>query len=683
MNEHRYSFTEAIADIAPQVHDQRVSEAFARTWHGTADYIRFERDPDDAAHWIRADIFLRSEAHALLVLGIRISSTEIVYPHTLSSWPSPELQRLSRLVRTEFAKTPQQGEIRQLHPHPLVPSDCIYSRSTFPGFSSHADSIGLIDKYRWALRHLIPGSTLDCAAGHGHGAAILSGSVAMTRYVGATHSPAQLTAARSMAQDPRISFCVAVELDALPDMFHNILCFDFLERSTNPHALMERLLQRLHPDGTLQLIVPSEEFSGSHTDAGICSNWNRIRLETFLSRFFYDVAIAPTDDIGRRNLGAILRRPRQDKRPRIVLKRHYALGDVIWATPIARQLRRIHPEHDIVVMTHFTEVFANNSDCDLLVNYAYQPQETDRLIDLDGAYERNRELHLLDAYAQAADLAIDDPDPLLFPHRNSSRNARQLLQDQFQAEAPSHIIAIHAAASSPDRIWPLESWRTLIQQLLAQTNAAVLLVGSNKDFDLPALALPASNRVRSVVSRLNLAGTAATLSHCDLLIALDSGLAHVAAAVGTPAIVFYGMARPETRLPFRVPGVGILADIECQGCLEQLPPEAPPTCRLGKAQCMERISAAQVLQHCHAMLSTIPAGTWNRRVGSCHAKAAQSTSPITPSAPVPAEKASFAAHGLHSVLPAEVIKKLKDLRQIYRNFRNHSAWVGRDDLRLR
>jgi Glycosyltransferase family 9 (heptosyltransferase) len=95
----------------------------------------------------------------------------------------------------------------------------------------------------------------------------------------------------------------------------------------------------------------------------------------------------------------------------------------------------------------------------------------------------------------------------------------------------------------------------------------VIVVGTSDDlrrYDGAALEFPA--RTRLLVDQLTLRQTAELLAGAGVVVANDSGLAYVAAAVGTPAIIIFGPTSDRTLGPFP-PNVAVLRrGMACEPC---------------------------------------------------------------------------------------------------------------------
>jgi ADP-heptose:LPS heptosyltransferase len=141
--------------------------------------------------------------------------------------------------------------------------------------------------------------------------------------------------------------------------------------------------------------------------------------------------------------------------------------------------------------------------------------------------------------------------------------------------------------------WPLERFAEVARGLLAR-GASLVLTGSREDaadVDFVRAALP-EPRVRSLAGRTSVRELAAVIGKLDLFLSVDSGPAHLAAAVGTPLVVLWGPAIFEQVRPL---SNGAPVEI-----LRHPPPCAPcydqpwmKTCR--RNVCMESITPGEVL----------------------------------------------------------------------------------------
>jgi len=104
-------------------------------------------------------------------------------------------------------------------------------------------------------------------------------------------------------------------------------------------------------------------------------------------------------------------------------------------------------------------------------------------------------------------------------------------------------IAIHPGSGSPRKNWPIERWTELAGKLRDQ--APLLIVGGEAD----AAAVAALAARGDVAQNLPLPALARRLAACQRFLGHDSGVSHLAAAVGTPCVLLFGPTDPAMWAP--------------------------------------------------------------------------------------------------------------------------------------
>lgn len=110
--------------------------------------------------------------------------------------------------------------------------------------------------------------------------------------------------------------------------------------------------------------------------------------------------------------------------------------------------------------------------------------------------------------------------------------------------------ALHPGSGSERKNWPEDNWLALIEQLLATTNANLLLVGGEAEgekLQRLAAALPPTRCV--VAKSLPLTELARRLQACVGFVGHDSGITHLAAALGLPCLVLWAHTAEEIWRP--------------------------------------------------------------------------------------------------------------------------------------
>ncbi len=134
-------------------------------------------------------------------------------------------------------------------------------------------------------------------------------------------------------------------------------------------------------------------------------------------------------------------------------------------------------------------------------------------------------------------LYLEDPAAVILPNE--------------QGEIDPALVAIHPGSGSSAKNWPLERFVELGGRLLGRDESRrLLLVGGEADEDRVAqlaAVLPAE-KVR-LARNLSLLALACALQNCARFIGHDSGISHLAAAVGTPCLLLFGPTDPAIWAP--------------------------------------------------------------------------------------------------------------------------------------
>lgn len=260
-------------------------------------------------------------------------------------------------------------------------------------------------------------------------------------------------------------------------------------------------------------------------------------------------------------------------RGKILVIRGGAIGDFILTLPALAALRQQFPQAQLEVLgyPHIVQLaqagglvnrvqaiearglanfFARNgelpedlrdyfSEFDIIVSYLYDPDEIFQLNVkrcsparfIVGAHRPNEleRTHATEVYLKPLErLAIFEADAV----------PRLVLNPQ-----PTTInrpLALHPGSGSERKNWPEQQWAELIAQLLARTDVNLLLVGGEAEGDrLQKLAAALPPTRCGVAKNLPLVELARRLQSCAGFVGHDSGITHLAAALGLPCVVLW------------------------------------------------------------------------------------------------------------------------------------------------
>lgn len=128
------------------------------------------------------------------------------------------------------------------------------------------------------------------------------------------------------------------------------------------------------------------------------------------------------------------------------------------------------------------------------------------------------------------------------------------------AEPAAPALALHPGSGSERKNWPEARWTELLGRICEETDWNLLLVGGEAEGGRASrLGMAVPEQRRSVAENLSLGDLARRLAACAGFVGHDSGITHLAAAVGLPCLVLWADTREAIWRPLG-PGVVILSD---------------------------------------------------------------------------------------------------------------------------
>jgi heptosyltransferase-2 len=149
------------------------------------------------------------------------------------------------------------------------------------------------------------------------------------------------------------------------------------------------------------------------------------------------------------------------------------------------------------------------------------------------------------------------------------------------------VVALAPGAVGPSKRWPSAAYADLARRLTAE-DLAVWVLGGPDEKPLAA-EIVAGTAARDLTGH-DLREAILALAAASVAVSNDSGLLHVAAALGTPSIGIFGPTSPWHWAPLNPLAATIetTSDLPCRPCHE-------PVCRLGHHRCMREIASDAVL----------------------------------------------------------------------------------------
>jgi len=217
---------------------------------------------------------------------------------------------------------------------------------------------------------------------------------------------------------------------------------------------------------------------------------------------------------------------------------------------------------------------------------------------------RSAELHIGDSLSLLVRLVAERGRPLY------DRDFAELLAGGSLAASlrpegllpDAKCIVIAPLSNSLLRNWPIDRYERLITMLMTEIDSCILLAGSPGQTRILAdlqQRLGDDRRIVNIAGRADWAALAALIKEADLVIANNSGVAHLAAACGTPTLAIYsGSHQPQEWGPRGRSVRTLMAAVPCSPCgHDKL--EACPHDHL----CMTLIEPENVLGHAIELLN--------------------------------------------------------------------------------
>lgn len=325
--------------------------------------------------------------------------------------------------------------------------------------------------------------------------------------------------------------------------------------------------------------------------------------------------------------------------PRILIVRFSSIGDILLTTPLVRALRARHPAAKItyVVRADMADALRHNPRVTEVVAWvrsapltglASRLRETEwtHRLDLHGSvrsmalrqlvggnwtgfpkHRLRRTLiirtgrrrgghlgHVADRYFEAAAGLDVEPDgggaEFFFPTQ-AQNEADDFLRHHGLGQART-LVAVAPGAAHATKRWPLAHWEALVRRARAASD--IVVVGGPGEESLgEALVVAGGGAVANAAGRFDLSGTAALLKRARVLAGGDTGVMHLATAVGTPVVALYGPGVEEFGyFPYHARALVLQKDLACRPCTSH----GGPRCPLGHHRCLVDILPEEVAQ---------------------------------------------------------------------------------------
>lgn len=177
--------------------------------------------------------------------------------------------------------------------------------------------------------------------------------------------------------------------------------------------------------------------------------------------------------------------------------------------------------------------------------------------------------HVIDHQAsQLSHLGLQAPlsIPELFPPEEAHQRASSFLEER-KIDATALLVALHPGSGSNAKVWSIRNSAQLSRYLLNNDRVHLIVpIGpADKEHAEDYCNRISSDRILPVTN-LPLTELAALLKRCGIYLGNDSGVTHMAAAVGTPVVTLFGPTDPRVWGPRGKDVRTVYRGVTCSPC---------------------------------------------------------------------------------------------------------------------
>jgi lipopolysaccharide heptosyltransferase II len=169
------------------------------------------------------------------------------------------------------------------------------------------------------------------------------------------------------------------------------------------------------------------------------------------------------------------------------------------------------------------------------------------------------------------------------------------LLEVLEIEPSTKWVMIHPGASASSRRYPPALFAKVAAQLIKESHMRVIFTGSESERPIiEEIQKQLWVHSDELSGLLNVDELAALIKKAPVVIANNTGTAHMAAALGTPVVDLYALTNPQ-HTPWQVPQRVLYQDVPCRYCFKSI-------CPAGHHRCMSGIPPEKVFHACLELL---------------------------------------------------------------------------------
>lgn len=186
-------------------------------------------------------------------------------------------------------------------------------------------------------------------------------------------------------------------------------------------------------------------------------------------------------------------------------------------------------------------------------------------------YTRDNSIHMVDRNISLLKGICDIPNKKIYPTLNTPD-----LNIKIKREKNEKIIGVCIGGGTASefngkkiypRAWSTEKIKKVIEYLRSKNLQVVLFGGKDEEKDLEIIKdVLYDSKVCNYVNKTIITESAFLAKHCDLVVGVDTGMQHIADAVGTKTISIFGPTNPKTHGAYSEKTEFLEVTCDCKYC---------------------------------------------------------------------------------------------------------------------
>jgi ADP-heptose:LPS heptosyltransferase len=211
----------------------------------------------------------------------------------------------------------------------------------------------------------------------------------------------------------------------------------------------------------------------------------------------------------------------------------------------------------------------------------------------------NERVHMIDHLLRELrryNFSVEEQDPKLFLTKaDQAWGLTYCRKIGLMEEERTKAVVVHPGSGSKRKMWSLQHFLDLVRTLQEDCKSRILIVlgpaeGGEIQKAFEGIQWDMGPGAPLLIKGLSLLGLASVIEGCRLFIGNDSGITHMAAALGLPAVAIFGPTDPKIWSPRGEKVVVVRKDIPCAPCSQEKFFQCQQT------ECLKEVGVEDVLE---------------------------------------------------------------------------------------